>query len=238
MRSEISSAILYFAAGLVLLCHMGVGGAQPILATGEDAAITEEGLHRVDPLILEAAWVRPDFDLSGYTRILLMPTAVQFRDVPERSNDARTRAMTEYFPVEDERKEWMRRTWREALEARFSQDSRIEGFQGETANVLAVQVLIVDVVSRIPPNSVVGSTVSYVSAPWSASLVLELRDATTAQLLARTLDRRNTRGLMDIGEVWHRTEDLLQHWAQVMDERVSQLSELGGRDATMPEWAR
>jgi hypothetical protein len=217
---------------------MGVGGAQSILATGEDADITQEGLHRVDPLIMEAAWVRPDFDLSGYTRILLMPTAVQFRDVPERSNDARTRAMREYFPVEDERKEWMRRTWREALEARFSQDSRIEGFQGETANVLAVQVLIADVVSRIPPYGVVGSTVSYVGDPWSASLVLELRDATTAQLLARTLDRRNTRGLMDVGEVWHRTEDLLQRWAQVMDERLSQLSELGGRDATMPEWAR
>ena len=91
---------------------------------------------------MTAAWVRPDFDLSGYTRLLLMPTAVQFRDVPERSNDARTRAMTQYFPVEDGRKEWMLRTWRTAVEARFSEDSRIEGFQGGTANVLAVQVFL------------------------------------------------------------------------------------------------
>ncbi len=34
---------------------------------------------------MEAAWVNPDFDLSGYTRIMLMPTAVHFRDVPEKS---------------------------------------------------------------------------------------------------------------------------------------------------------
>ena len=238
MRSNLSSAILSTAASLTLLCQFGVSAAQPIFAIGDDADVTEEGLHRIDPAIMEAAWVRPDFDLSGYTRILLMPTAVQFRDVPERSSDARTRAMTEFFPVEDDRQEWMRRTWREAVEARFSPDSRIEGFQGETANVLAVQVFIADVVSRIPPYSVVGSTVSYVSDPWSASLILELRDATTAQLLARTIDRRNTRGLMDVGEVWHRTEDLLQRWAQVMDERLAQLSELGGRDSTTPEWAR
>ncbi len=238
MRSRVSSAILFSIAGLVLLCQMGASVAQPVLATGEDADITEEGLHRVDPLIMEAAWIRPDFDLSGYTRVLLMPTAVQFRDVPERGTDARTRSMTEEFPVDEDRKEWMREQWRAAVEARFSQDSQLEGFQGDTSNVLVVQVFLADVVSRIPPYSVVGSIITYVSDPWAASIILELRDASTAQLLARTIDRRNTVGLMDIGEVWHRTEGLLKRWAQVMDERLSQLSELGGRDSTTPEWAR
>ena len=238
MRSNRSSSILSTAASLVFLCQVGVSGAQSIFATGDDADVTEDGLHRVEPLIMEAAWVRPDFDLSNYTRILLMPTAVQFRDVPERATDALTRRMTEEFPVDEERKEWMREQWRAAVEARFSQDSQLEGFQGDTSNVLVVQVFLADVVSRIPPYSVVGSVITYVSDPWSASIVLELRDATTAQLLARTLDRRNTVGLMDIGEVWHRTEDLLQRWAQVMDQRLAQLSELGGRDSTTPEWAR
>ena len=238
MRLQISPAILSTAAGLVLLCHAAVSGGQTIVATGDDADVTEEGLHRVDPLIMEAAWVRPDFDLSGYSRLLLMPTAVQFRNVRARGEDARTRSMTELFPVDEDRKEWMREKWRAAVEARFSQDSRIEGFEGDTSNVLVVQAFLADVVSRIPPYSVVGSVITYVSDPWSASIVLELRDATTGQLLARTLDRRNTVGLMDIGEVWHRTEDLLKRWAQVMDQRLAQLSELGGRDSTTPEWAR
>lgn len=238
MRSRVSSAVLFSAAGLLLLCHLGVSGAQPIFATGEEADVTEEGLHRIDPLIMEAAWVKPEFDLSGYTRILLMPTAVQFRDVPVFGTDARARAMAEFFPVEDDRQEWMRQTWREAVESRFSQESRVEGFQGIDSNVLVIQAFLVDVVSRIPPYGVVGSTVSYVSDPWSASIVLELRDAMTAELLARTIDRRNARGLLDIGEVWLRTEDLLERWAQVMDERLSLLSELGGRDSTTPEWAR
>ena len=62
---------------------MGGNGAQPILATESDADVTEEGLHRVHPLIMEAAWVRPDLDLSRFTRIFLVPTAVQFREVDE-----------------------------------------------------------------------------------------------------------------------------------------------------------
>lgn len=238
MRLNLSSAILSAAAGCVCLWYAGVSGAQPILATGEDADITEDGLHRVDPLIMEAAWVRPDFDLSGYTRILLMPTAVQFRDVRERSLDARIREVTEEFPVEDKRKEWLRRIWRDAVETEFSRENSYELYDGVDSNVLVVQGFLVDVVSRIPPYTVVGSTVTYVSNPWSASVVLELRDATTAELVARTLDRRNARGLLEIGAVWYQTEDLVKRWAQVMADRLDQLSDLGGRDGVTPEWAR
>ena len=238
MRPKISSAILSTAIGFVLLCHIGAGRAQLVLATGDDADITEEGLHRVDPSIMEAAWVRPDLDLSGYTRVLLMPTAVQFRDVPKRSTDARTRSMTEAFPVEDDRKEWMRQAWRRSVEARFAEESRYEGFEGLDSNVLVVQAFLADVVSRIPPYDVVGSNVTYVDDAWSASVILEIRDALTGELLARTIDRRNARGLVELGEVWHRTEDLLARWAQVMVVRLDQISELGGRDSRTPGWAR
>ena len=104
MRRRIPPAFLSAAAGFVLLWHVGGSGAQPILATGADADVTEEGLHRVDPSIMEAAWVRPDLDLSVYTRILLMPTAVQFREVGERSFNARTRIGVTEFPLDDEKK--------------------------------------------------------------------------------------------------------------------------------------
>ncbi len=74
MRRRIPPAFLSAATGFVLLWHVGGSGAQPRLATGSDADVTEEGLHRVHPSIMEAAWVRPDLDLSVYTRILLMST--------------------------------------------------------------------------------------------------------------------------------------------------------------------
>ena len=186
---------------------------------------------------MASAWVKPDFDLSGYTRIMLMPTAVQFRDVPETSIDARTRAMTEEFPLDDERKEWLRGLWRESVQARFAREDQYEFFVGVDSSVLVVQGYLVDVVSRIPPIAH-GSTYTFAKDPWSAAIVLELRDAATAELVARTIDRRNAEGLLEVGTVWYLTEDLVDRWAEVLSERLEELSELGGFRREGPEWAR
>ena len=237
MRHRIPSAILSAVAALVLLWHAGESGAQPILASGADADITEEGLHRVDPSIMEAAWVKPDLDLSRYTKILLMPTAVQFRDVPDRQYDPQSGSSTTEFPLGDERKQWFREAWRRALDAEFAQQESYEDYDGDVADVLVVQGFLVDVVSRTPPD-ISASSYTLVSDPWSANVVLELRDATTAELLARTIDRRHARGLLDASAVWYRTEDLLERWAQVLSDRLQQLSDLGGRDTSTPAWAR
>jgi len=237
VRRRIPTTILSAAAGLVLLWYTGEGGAQSILAAGPDADVTEEGLHRVDPSIMESAWVRPDLDLSRYTRILLMPTAVQFREVGERSYDARTRESVTEFPVGDEKKEWLRGVWRGAVDARFAQEQSYELYDGVGSNVLVVQGFLVDVVSHIPPETP-GSSFSWVRDPWEASVVLELRDATTTELLARTIDRRYGEGFMDPGKVWMLTEGLLERWAQVLSERLDQLSDLGGRGRRTPTWAR
>ena len=235
MKRKIPTKVLSTAAGLVLLAYAATSGAELPLATEADANVTPEGLHRVHPSLMEAAWVRPDFDLSSYTRLLLMPTAVQFRDVPDRSNDARTRASTEEFPLADDRKEWLRELWREAVEARFAREESYGRYEGTYSNVLVVQGFLVDVVSRIPPGAS-GSSYTLVSNPWSATVVLELRDATTGELLARTIDRRNARGLLEVGAVWHQTEDLVERWAGVLSDRLDQLSDLGGRPRRTPTW--
>ena len=103
--------------------------------------------------------------------------------------------------------------------------------------MLVVQGFLVDVVSHIPPDDV-GSDFTYISDPWIASVVLELRDGTTAELLARTMDRRFAEGLMDAGTVWIRTEDLVERWAQVLADRLRQLSDLGEQGRRTPTWAR
>ena len=237
MKRRIRTTILFAAGGLVVLWYTGATGALPILATGPDADVTEEGLHRVHPSIMEAAWVRPDLDLSVYTRILLMPTAVQFREVAERNFNARTRIGVSEFPLDDEKKKWFREVWRRAVDARFAQEQSYEFYDGVGPNVLVVQGFLVDVVSHIPPEDV-GSGFTYIRDPWIASIVLELRDGTTAELLARTMDRRFAEGFMDSGTVWVRTEDLVERWAQVLSVRLKQLSDLGEQGRNTPTWAR
>lgn len=238
MKRRIPPAILSAAAALVLVWHAEGSGAQSILATGADADVTDDGLHRVDPAIMEAAWVKPDFDLSHYTRVLLMPTAVQFRDVPKRPANARSRISTTEFPLDDARKEWLRRVWRQSVEAEFAQEEVYERYDGVGPDVLVVQGFLVDVVSRIPPNTA-GSSYTVVADPWSVFVVLELRDATTTELVARTIDHQVVEGQAELGEVWYRTEDLAESWAQVLSDRLRQLAVLGGRGGRVPpDWAR
>jgi hypothetical protein len=237
VKRRIRTTILFAAGGLVVLWYTGATGALPILATGPDADITEEGLHRVDPSIMEAAWVKPDLDLSVYTRILVMPTAVQFREADEQSFNARTRIGVTEFPLDDEKKKWLREVWRRAIDETFVQESSYELDYGAGPDVLVVQGFLVDVVSHIPPEDV-GSGFTYIRDPWIASVVLELRDGTTAELLARTMDRRFAEGFMDAGTVWVRTEDLVERWAQVLSDRLRELSDLGEQGRRTPAWAR
>ena len=236
MSRRMPLALLSAAAGLVFISYVGLASAQSALASGDDAEVTEDGLHRVNPAIMEAAWVVEDFDLSGYSRILVMPTAVQFREVRRGSNDARSRALADEFALSEDRQEWLAKLWEDAVNEQFSRDRVSASYTGDVSEVLVVQGFLVDFVSRMPPNSP-GSVYTYVNDPWSATIVVELRDAASARLLARTVDRRNARGLLEIGAVWHQTEDLIQRWADVMADRVDQLSDFGGRPRWRPDWA-
>jgi hypothetical protein len=238
VKRRLLTTILSAAGGFVLLWYTGGTGAQPILATGLDADITEEGLHLVHSSVMEAAWVRPGLDLSRYSRLLLVPTGVQFREVISRSYNARTSGGVTEFPLNDERKEWLRGVWRRAVDARFAQEQSYELNDAVGPDVLVVQGFLVDVVSRIPPVTV-SSSYSLVKDPWSVSVVLELRDGITGELLARTIDRRNAEGLVEVGMVWVRTEDMVELWAQGLFDRLEQLSDVGAPGGSLtPSWAR
>ena len=52
------------------------------------------------------------------------------------------------------------------------------------------------------------------------------------------MDRRNAVGLLEVGTVWYQTEDLVDRWAEVLSERLDELSELGGLRREGPEWVR
>ena len=228
MKHRTPPAILAAAAGFVLFLHAGASGAQSMLATGADAEVTQDGLHRVHPSIMAAAWVKPDLDLSGYTRIFVVPTAVQFRLVEEVTDAfSLSRSGDREFPVNEDKQDWLRGVWSRVTTEQFAQQRSFQRYEGVGTDVLVVQAILADVVSYIPPDAA-GSSYSWIRDPWVASVVLELRDGTTGELLARTNDRRTGEGLMDANTVWMLTEDLLLRWAEVLSERLEQLADLGG----------
>src|SRR6476661_278361 len=71
-------ARLSFAALAAALTLAGVAAApkQPRIQTGAKAEVTAEGLVRVEKSVVDAAWVKPDFDLTPYTKLMIASAGV------------------------------------------------------------------------------------------------------------------------------------------------------------------
>ncbi len=197
MKRKTRTVIMVLAAGFVLLWYAGGSGAQSFLATGADAEVTEDGLHRVDQSIIRAAWVRLDLDLTGYTKIFFLPTNVDFREMADQARVARIRVTASHFEVSEARQDHLRERWGQILYEDLSEIDSYEMSDSVGRDVLMVQGRLVDVASGVPPY-VASSVITTVLYPWEASIVLELRDSMSDEILARAVERRRLQGPIDI----------------------------------------
>lgn len=211
--------------GAMLLWHAGLACAQPALATGADAEITEDGLHRVDRSILKAAWVRPDLDLSRYNKVLFMPTAVTFRDVPEPPRTAFGRDNDTEFPPSDAAKKQLRTEFGETFHEELAETNLYELYAGVGRDVLIVRGFLMDVTSGVPPD-VAGVDVDSVRWIWEAGMVIELRDSMSNDVLARTFDRQRAIGPFDRHLVPEETRRIVRRWSRLLCTRLEELSSL------------
>ncbi|MED5534376.1 MAG: DUF3313 family protein [Pseudomonadota bacterium] len=232
MRDRLSTIILSAIAGLVFFWHAGESNAQPVLAVGPNAEVTEDGLHKLDPFIMGAAWVKPDLDLSQYRQIFLLPSVVQFRDIPERNwTTVRTMEKTAVFPPT----ETMKARLRDVFSETFAETIEGVGAYRQTdelgRDVLMVRGFLTDVISGVPPD-IPGSIVTTIAWVWEANIVLELRDAMSDEVLARTVERqRMDADGVPAGLVMALTPRVVNMWTQRLLARFYQLSSL---DSTRP----
>ena len=225
MRRSVQT-ILPAATALVLLCQAGESGAQPVLATGPEAEVTADGLHKVDPSIMDATWVKPDLDLSRYTRIFFMPTVVLFREVGDGRYYAHT-AHGDEFPVSDQNRDLIRTLFGETFHEYVAQVKPYEMSDDVGREVLMVQGFLLDVISGVPPD-VPGGYGVVVRRPWEADIILELRDSMSNAILARTMDRQFVDGLFDVAELPRATRITMQRWSGLLRGHIKELLDLGG----------
>ena len=228
MRRILPTLILSATVGLALLWHAEESGAQAILATGPDAEVTEDGLHRVDPSIMGAAWVRPDLDLAPYDRIYFVPAAVQFRDVPNRRLNVRSMETVESFFVNESSRTRLRELFGEAFYEAVGEVESFELSDEVGRDVLLVQGLLTDVISGVPPD--VAGSVSNIGIRWvwEANIVLELRDSMSDAVLARTADRERIDGPFGAGAEVAVTPSVVQSWSQLLVGHLEEVSDLSG----------
>lgn len=188
---------------------------------------TFDGLYRVTKgTRAQRLWVKPDLDLTRYTKILPRGEGVSFRDV--RQSPSRS---ANQFPIEDADQAGLSDLAGEIFREELAKSERYTLTDEPGPDVLMVRGALIDVVSFVPPDTV-GRRRVFLSSVGEATLVLELRDSETGEVLARMADRRaGDRGGMGM-EIQQRVEvrsevrRVLREWARRLRQRLDEITTL------------
>ncbi|MGI9235814.1 MAG: hypothetical protein ACR2QZ_00360, partial [Woeseiaceae bacterium] len=98
---------VYLIAAIAILAT-GCASSTPSVDTSAEAELSFDGLHPVKGGTADAAWARPDADISQYSKIMLQGVGIEYRPggVTGRIHHSKTR--DKHFEIPDERKEKFR----------------------------------------------------------------------------------------------------------------------------------
>ena len=186
-----------FVAAISLFVGALAGcSSTPTFQTGEDAEVTFDGLTRMEGTIMDVVWARTDIDLTGYRKIMLEDMGVEYREVSGpysgRAGMGSTRiqsgSQTEFRLDEATRALFEEEISDAFLEAMGSSDV-FEIVEEAGPDVLLVRGGLLDVVSRVPPDSV-GRTEVFIDSVGEATLILEIRSSVSNSIYVRAADGR------------------------------------------------
>lgn len=209
------------AALLSLSAHPAGSGAQPV----SEEEVTAEGLHRVDPSVVEYAWLRPGVDLSLYTHAFILPTVVLFRDLPPPSHSAWSDATRDTFPVEDAMRQRLQKVFGESFHEIMATSPDFEISDRLGRHVVLVRAYVTDVATGLPPARP-GSNVGTVRWLWEGNLILELRDSMSDEMLLRIANRQRVDGPVEAERIWSLAPRVTRQWSRFMVDQLSKVSDL------------
>jgi hypothetical protein len=229
MKKHIVLASAFAVGSIALLASTAYGAPKaPRIQSGPTAEVTHDGLHRVDRSVMDAAWVRPDLDLTRYTKLMLVSVGISYKEDPDYRGTF-DRSATE-FPITEESRERLENTVREKFLEEFEMLERYQVVTEAGPDVLMLVGGILDVVSRVPPErpGTSGRGGVYLTSVGDATLVLELRDSMTDRVLARAADRRSAESAFafEVNTVtaWSEVRRLAGAWARLLRTRLEELT--------------
>jgi hypothetical protein len=130
-------------------------------------------------------WIRRGTDFSPYRRLIVMPAEIALRTASGRGSDRS-------FPLDERRMADLRELLRESFRAELVDRGGWLIAQEPGPDVLLLQGGLIDLVVRVPPErpgaSARGGT--WVASYGEMTLVIQLYDSRTHEILARIADRQ------------------------------------------------
>jgi uncharacterized protein DUF3313 len=184
------SATLALSFGAALACaQMAAAQSEasaPLSKAQATSAWSEEGLQPLKVKGLDVVYARANADLGAYARILLGPVTVAFQRGWERNAVPGARR-----PVSAAESQRIRDRLAKLVRAEVVQELGSAGYELVDApgdNVLEVDLAIVNLQVNAPDLGV-GRTTSYAVSAGEMTLVAELRDSASGEVLMRVFDR-------------------------------------------------
>jgi hypothetical protein len=186
-------------------------------------AMEADGLVRIDVSGIDEVYARPKADLHLYDKVILDPIEVAFR----KDWDPRPGGV----PVSAEEKQDIRdglaRVLRDAFGRELTHSRRYQVVTAPGEGVLRIKAEIRDLYINAPDLPRAGRVQTYTLSVGEMTLVAELRDAPTGDLIARVFDRKR-----DPESVWleltTRVENIAAAqraaaaWAQALREQLDE----------------
>ena len=185
-----SIAVISLFAATAIACT-----ATPTFQEGPDAEVTFDGFTRMEGTIMDAVWARTDIDLTGYRKVMFEGVGVEYREVSgPYSGRAGTTSMARRssqseFQLHPDTRALFEEEIRGAFVEEMAASEVFEVVEEEGPDVLLVRGGLLDVVSRVPPETV-GRSRIFLDSVGEATLVLEIRSSVSQSIYARAVDRR------------------------------------------------
>jgi hypothetical protein len=224
--SSLARAILFSSTLVVLTGCASAPTPPPTLQTGPDAEVTIDGLVRVDNAVVPMVYRKPDIGLNTYTRFMLDPVEIAYQKDPGNRRQSGFESGPGNFALSPSQKENLRAMFQDAVIEALTRGNGYELTNEPGPDVLQITASLVDLVVAVPTD-LVGRQDVYTRSYGMVTLILELRDSETGEILVRAGDRRDpTRNtdaqLARVSPVYVRAdvERLFGYWAGLLRERL------------------
>ena len=207
--------VILALTGTLVAC--GPQPTQP-LPKGE---VNIEGLQAVTARNFEAAFVRPGLDFSHYNKLMVNELELAFR-TPDRSQNQ--------FPLGEDQKTRFRAAMAVAFGEELGQLQNLELVTEPGPDVLDLNVRVQDIVAGTPGTRVgaMGRASFALETVGQLTLVLEIRDSESEEVLVRVFDRRAVEGAAmlsgdNVISTWEGVERMVARWASRAREGLDRL---------------
>jgi hypothetical protein len=206
-----------------LIRFFAVGAAFAALSLGDAASAKPptnwDGLAQVKAKNVDLLYLRPGADFSQYKAIVLDPTEVAFKKDWHKDINRSRRGAARYSEADVRRAiDAAQDKLRNTFEKRF-QETGFQVVPGPAENALRVFVGVANVDVTAPEIKSHGISRSYAEQAGHATLVVEVRDSLTGELLGRAVDHGaagdSLAMLRTSSTNWADFEHLFDEWARI-----------------------